>query len=100
MADNQDAAMTASTTTNVHQRLTEEYKGKKYRRPDGKVIVVSHILEIRRPTGPFFQAFFDFVEPDPGTTSQGKCSLDVLLHMCEPADNRPNSVTTPRSSGT
>jgi hypothetical protein len=100
MADNQDAAVTASHTTNVHEKLTEEYKGKKYRRPDGKVIVVSHILEIRRPAGPFFEAFFNVVEPDPGTTGQGKCSLDALLYMCEAADNRPDSVSTPHSSGT
>lgn len=86
--------------TDVNQKLTEEYKGKKYRRPDGKVIVVSHILEIRRPTGPFFQAFFDVVDPDPGTTEHGICSLDALLYMCEAADNRPNSVSTPHSSGT
>jgi hypothetical protein len=96
IADNQDAAM----STDVNQKLTEEYKGKKYRRPDGKVIVVSHIVEVPHAAGPFFQAFFEVVEPDPGTTEQGKCSLDALLHMCEAADNRPNSVSTPQSPGT
>jgi hypothetical protein len=36
----------------VNQELTEQYKGKKYRRPsDGKVMFISHILEAEMPNG-------------------------------------------------
>jgi hypothetical protein len=92
MADNEKPA------TAVNQKLTEEYKGKKYRRPDGKLIIVSHILEIQHASGRhFFRAVFDVIDPDP-TTAQGDCSLDALLYMFVAADDRPNSATTPHSS--
>jgi hypothetical protein len=83
----------------VNQKLTEKYKGKKYRRPDGKLIVVSHIVETPHPSGAFFRAVFDIVDPDASTPGKGDCSLDALLYMFVPVDDRSSSVSTPHSSG-
>ena len=83
MNDNQKAP-TPTATTEVNQKLSEEYRGKKYRRPrDNRVIVVSHVLQTDHPSGSYFEAIFDVIDPEPGTTGQGECALDVLQSLKE-----------------
>lgn len=69
----------------VNQKLTDEYRGKRYRRPtDQGVIVVSHILQTEVPDGePYLEAFYNVAEPEIGTTGQGKCSLESLRSLVE-----------------
>ena len=69
----------------VNQKLSEEYKGKKYRRPtDGRVIVISHILQADVASGePILEAFYNVIEPAPETTGHGTCSLDYLRSLPE-----------------
>ena len=69
----------------VNQKLSEEYKGKRYRRPtDGRVIVISHILQADGPGGdPVLEACFNVVEAEPGTTGHGSCSLEYLRSIVE-----------------
>ena len=63
----------------VNDKLTAEYRGKRYRRPsDGKVITVSHVLETNGPGGPRFEAFYNVAEPEIGSTGHGTCSLTYL----------------------
>jgi hypothetical protein len=63
----------------VNDKLTAEYKGRKYRRPtDGKVITISHVLEIDGPSGAYFEAFYNVAEPEIGSTGHGTCSLTYL----------------------
>jgi hypothetical protein len=69
----------------VNQKLTEQYKGQKYRRPsDGKVLVVSHILEAEMSNGgTYFEAIFKVEDPEPGTTGTGSCALESLRALQE-----------------
>jgi hypothetical protein len=57
----------------------DEFKGKRYLRPDGKVITVSHINRIDGVNGDScFSAFYRIDEPEAGYTGHGSCFLDVL----------------------
>ncbi len=69
----------------VNQKLSEEYNGKKYRRPtDGKLIVIGHILQADIPDGqPVLEAFYNVLEPEPETTGHGSCSLEYLRSLVE-----------------
>jgi hypothetical protein len=69
----------------VNEKLSEEYKGKRYRRPtDGRVIVISHVLQADLPDGtPYLEAFYNVVEPAPETTGHGTCSLEYLKSLTE-----------------
>jgi hypothetical protein len=69
----------------VNQELTEQYSGKKYRRPsDNRVLTVSHILESKIPNGgTYFEAFFNVENPEPGMTGAGTCALESLQALKE-----------------
>ena len=64
----------------VNQKLTAQYKCKKHRRPsDGRVVVISHVLESKIPgNGTYFEAIYDVIEPEPRSPGRGPCALDVL----------------------
>lgn len=69
----------------VNQKLSEEYKGKKYRRPsDSKVIIISHVLQTDVPgDDPYLEAFYNVLEPEIGTSGAGACSLEYLQSLIE-----------------
>lgn len=78
--------MTNSIMT-VNTELTEKYKGKRYRMPDGRLMTVSHVLQNEGEGGPFYEVIYDTDKPLPGGAGQGQCSLKTLESLVEIQDD-------------
>jgi hypothetical protein len=69
----------------VNQKLSNEYKGKRYRRPtDQREIVISHVLQTDVPDHtPYLEAFYNVLQPEIGSSGHGKCPLESLRSLVQ-----------------
>jgi len=67
----------------VNRELSDRFKGRRYSRPDGRIITISHVNQIEGSSGSYFTAFYNVDRPEIGTTGAGSCFLDYLESLVE-----------------
>jgi hypothetical protein len=71
------------STMKVNHELSEKLRGKRFLRPDRKVMTVSHVNQLDGPGGPYFSVFYNVDKPEIGDTGAGSCWLDTLESLVE-----------------